>query len=408
MKHDINQIMTERGLAAYVIFGDAHENYPLHYLTNGAPITGGIVLHKRDSEPILFCNPMEREEAEKSGLETHTYTEFHLPRLVKDMGNYFDARVLMLAHILEHYRVEGDVAFYGSTDPGYAYEFLNAVARAANRIHIKGEVHHTLFDEAYITKDQQEIETIKSVAARTNTVMQEVIAFLQRHHADNEQLVTTEGRPLRIGDVKRYMRTRLIEHELEEPEGTIFAQGRDAALPHSRGEDDDIVRLGKSIVFDLFPREAGGGYFHDMTRTFCLGYAPEEVQKAYDQVMEVFNAVMDALTVEENSGTYQGMTCDLFEEMGHKTPRSDPGTQDGYVHSLGHGIGLEIHAAPRFSSVSGQPLKPNMVFTIEPGLYYPDRGFGIRVEDTVYVDEAGIFHSLTPTPKDLVIPVEPT
>ena len=82
-----------------------------------------------------------------------------------------------------------------------------------------------------------------------------------------------------------------------------------------------------------------------------------------------------------------------------------PSTQEGYVHSLGHGVGLEIHSRPRFSSVSEETIQAGHVFTIEPGLYYPDRGFGIRIEDTYYVDSDGSIHSLTPFPKDLVIPV---
>ncbi len=406
MKRDLDRLMDERGMNAFIVFGEARNNYPLRYLTNGAPITGGIVLKKVASDPILICSAMEREEAQKSGLHTLAYSDFNLPKLVKDTGSYFDARVLMIAYIFERYQVEGDVGFYGMADPGYAFEFLNRVSEVSSRIRVRGETENTLFDAAYITKDSAELAAIRSVAERTNNVMQMVIEFIQTHQVQGERVIKADGAALTIGDVKRYMRAQLIENGLEDAEGTIFAQGRDAALPHSRGEDADALVLGKSIVFDLFPRETGGGYFHDMTRTFCLGFAPTEVAQAYDEVMQAFNAVIDALEVGENSSAYQTMVCDIFEKTGHKTPRSHPGTEDGYVHSLGHGIGLEIHAAPRFSSVSGQVLEPNMVFTIEPGLYYPDRGFGIRVEDTVYVDENGEFHSLTYMPKDLVIPMQ--
>jgi Xaa-Pro aminopeptidase len=197
----------------------------------------------------------------------------------------------------------------------------------------------------------------------------------------------------------------LMEHGLEEGSGMIFAIGRDAGIPHSRGEDSDILELGKPIVFDLFPRAQGGGYFHDMTRTFCLGFAPPEVKHAYEQVMFTFNQVMQELAVGEKAGRYQDLTCDLFEEMGHPTIRSNPSTVEGYVHSLGHGLGLEIHASPRFRSYLPDTIECGQVFTVEPGLYYPERGFGIRIEDTIYVDDSGAFHSLTSFPKDLVIPI---
>ncbi len=102
---------------------------------------------------------------------------------------------------------------------------------------------------------------------------------------------------------------------------------------------------------------------------------------------------------------YQELTCDIFEEQGHKTLRSHPGTQEGYVHSLGHGLGLQIHSRPRLSAVSTDTIQPGQVLTVEPGLYYPERGFGVRVEDTVVVEADGAIRSLTPFPKDLVIPV---
>src|SRR5690606_36882179 len=96
-----------------------------------------------------------------------------------------------------------------------------------------------------------------------------------------------------IGDVKRFIRRTLMDHDLEDT-GMIFAQGRDAGFPHSRGQSDMPLKLGQSIVFDLFPREIGGGYHHDVTRTWCIGYAPEDVQQTYDVVMQSFEIAMNA------------------------------------------------------------------------------------------------------------------
>ena len=75
--------------------------------------------------------------------------------------------------------------------------------------------------------------------------------------------------------------------------------------------------------------------------------------------------------------------------------------------SLAHGLGLEVHEAPSFYNYEGNQavLQEGMVFTVEPGLYYPERGFGVRVEDVVYCDEAGVFHSMSTFPKDLVLPM---
>ena len=97
----------------------------------------------------------------------------------------------------------------------------------------------------------------------------------------------------------------------------------------------------------------------------------------------------------------------MLEEFGHPTVRSHPGTTNGYIHSIGHGVGIEIHESPRFSlNNNDDVLKVGNVITIEPGVYYPEKGFGIRVEDTIYAAEDGTFHSLTPMTKDLVLPLK--
>jgi Xaa-Pro aminopeptidase len=79
---------------------------------------------------------------------------------------------------------------------------------------------------------------------------------------------------------------------------------------------------------------------------------------------------------------------------------------DGYVHSLGHGLGLQIHERPSLSHMREEDiLQPGNFITIEPGVYYPDLGYGVRVEDTFYITDQGELISLTPFKKDLVIPM---
>src|SRR5258708_39031936 len=143
-----------------------------------------------------------------------------------------------------------------------------------------------------------------------------------------------------------------------------------------------------------------------MTRTWCINTAPAEVQAAYDDVMLAFRASVKALKVGEPGRSYQNMVCDYFESKGHPTSRSHPVTMSGYVHGLGHGLGLNIHEAPGMGSFSQDVLQPRNVFTVEPGLYYPERGFGVRLEDTGYFDGAGTLHTLTEFPHDLILPLK--
>lgn len=405
MKADLDRLMVDRGLDAFVVLGGAEGNHVLKYMTNGASVTHTKVLKQRGENPVLICEPMEREEAAKSGLPTLTTTEFDYPALIRAAGSDFEAELRLLAAIFERYSVRGTVCFYGMEDPGKAFMLLSRLGEAIPDIRVTGETETTIFDEAYATKSEQEMAFIKDVAERTNRAFSDVIEFIKQHRVLDGRLVQDEGAPLTVGRVKSFLRGRLMEFGLVDDGETIFAVGRDAGVPHSRGEDDDVLEIGKSIIFDLFPRSLKHGYYHDMTRTFCLGYAPPEVQRAYDQTLQAFNAVMDALQVGERASLYQDIVCDVYEEHGHTTPRSHPGTVEGYVHSVGHGLGLQIHSRPRFRTNSDDLIAAGQVFTVEPGLYYPSRGYGIRVEDTIYVDAEGQIHSLTTFPKDLVLPI---
>jgi Xaa-Pro aminopeptidase len=191
--------------------------------------------------------------------------------------------------------------------------------------------------------------------------------------------------------------------------GTIFAIGHDAGVPHSRGNARDPLKLGQTIVYDIFPAEPGGGYFFDFTRTWCLGYAPDEVEQAYADVLATFKGVVKALRPGELARAYQALTCQMLEARGHPTIGSDPTTTSGYVHSIAHGVGLHIHEAPSFADTptNHQRLEPGMVVTIEPGVYYPERGYGIRIEDCLWLNPKNLkFETLATYKKDLVLPVK--
>ena len=109
-----------------------------------------------------------------------------------------------------------------------------------------------------------------------------------------------------------------------------------------------------------------------------------------------------------NAAKYQERTCELFESMGHETIRQNPKAEEGYIHSLGHGLGLDVHEKPWFSRKDDPSniLQIGSVFTIEPGLYYNTKDFGIRIEDTWYVKEDGRFEKFVEYPMDLVVPMK--
>src|SRR5690349_15868679 len=104
----------------------------------------------------------------------------------------------------------------------------------------------------------------------------------------------------------------------------------------------------------------------------------------------------DAVRAGTPASAYQAMVCDYFEQRGHATIRSNPTTTEGYVHSLGHGVGLDIHEKPSFAltAMNGDVVEAGDIITIEPGLYFPDREIGVRIEDTFVIGGGGRAHTL--------------
>lgn len=412
MKQDLDRLMTERDFDALLVTGPAAHNPVMYYLANGAKVTEHAMAVKRRGEPpVLIVAAMERDEAAKSGLRVVTREQFNPLRILNEVqGDLLAARLRLLQAVFADLGVRGTVALYGREEQGRAVAFAEAFNGRQNGARLVGEFGTSIFDLVWTTKDRDEVERIRAVGRKTMTVLGNTADFLRSHRAAGGVLVTAAGTPLTVGDVKRMIRRWLLDLNLDHPEDFIFAIGRDAGVPHSRGEDGDPIALGKTIILDIFPQEPGGGYYFDVTRTWCLGSAPPEVERAYRDVVDVYQTVSREITANTLCRTYQRRACDLFEAHGHPTVRSDPRTTKGYNHSLGHGVGLSVHERPSFSDYEGNTdvVAPGCVITIEPGLYYPDDGgYGVRVEDTVWINPAtGRPEVLAAFPLDLVLPVK--
>lgn len=406
MKSDIDLLMKEQNLDGILITGPAQHNPPMTYMIGRAHLTNADLIKKRDEEPVLFHYSMERDEAAKSGLKTKNLADYQFVDLLKSTnGNILQATILRYGKMLEEYDfTSGRMGVYGKIDAGSSFAVFSGLEEKFPNLEIVGQMGDSLLLNAMATKDENEVERIRQMGAITTDVVGKVANFLTSSKTKNNHLVKPDGDPLLIEDVKRKINLWLAESGVENPEGTIFAIGRDAGVPHSTGNPGDLLELGKTIIFDIFPCEAGGGYFYDFTRTWCLGYAPDEVLSVFDDVQSVYNQIMSEIEMDTYCYTYQDRTCEIFEEMGHPTIKSNPQTQEGYVHSLGHGLGLNIHEYPRMSSQTKEDrLAPGTVVTVEPGLYYPDRGLGVRLEDTIWVRPDGVIEILAEYPNDLVL-----
>jgi Xaa-Pro aminopeptidase len=409
MKTDIDRLMREADLEALLISGPVAHNPNKAYFTGRVHVSSGYLLKQVGKSPVLFHRSMERDEAARTSLETKSLDDYRPTDLIEQSkGDHIQAAVLLLQKIFRDYEVSGRVALYGKTELGAGFGIFDRLQESLDGIELVGEPENrSVLSRARATKDGQEVERIRQMGKVTTAVVGDVENYLTSHQAKDGVLVNREGEVLTIGEVKRRINLWLAMRGAENPEGTIFSMGRDAGVPHSAGQDEQPVELGKTIIFDLFPSEAGGGYFYDFTRTWCLGWAPEEAEALYQDVLEVYHSVFDRLKADTPCREFQIMACEQFESKGHPTARSTQGTTDGYVHSLAHGLGLAIHEAPGFSHVESNQdtLALGTVFTFEPGLYYPERGVGVRLEDTVWANPEGGFEVLAEYPMDLVLKI---
>ncbi|MBA4420201.1 MAG: hypothetical protein C0391_03550 [Anaerolinea sp.] len=398
MKKHLDELMAKRGLDAIIITGTGDHNPAMVYMTGGGHFKASVV-KKAGLLPVIYCNPMEREEAARTGLTA----KLHHNQKTNPAAQADEIRWMLQDAGLAN----GKVAFYGRVEAGEFMAILEELRKCAPEYILVSEPQDNLLMETRATKGESEIARIRKMGQITTRVVGRVADLLSSSRVRNNHLINSADSLLRVGDIKKLINLWLAEEGAENPEGTIFAIGRDAGIPHSSGNPEDILELGKTIVFDIFPCEEQGGYFYDFTRTWCLGHADDQVMQLYQDVKTVYDTVVKELKPGQLCKDHQRFTCDLFEKMGHPTILSHPGTTDGYVHSLGHGLGLDVHEAPWFSTnvEVNDHLVPGSVFTIEPGLYYPERGMGVRLEDTYLSTTNGSFEKLAEFPMDLVLPV---
>ncbi|MBR9693031.1 aminopeptidase P family protein [Candidatus Woesearchaeota archaeon] len=238
-----------------------------------------------------------------------------------------------------------------------------------------------LYDRS--VKFKKEIAEIKKVRNATVKAMRCCVGIIKRSKNKRGVLVFKGGR-LTSEFLRMEARKILLEHACEAQE-LIVSHGPQTAFPHDMGSG--VIKTDEQVIMDFFPRSLETGYWFDMTRTVCKKPSPE-LQKLYNTVKRAQNAALKKVKAGVRTGVVHKAAADVFIKAGYKTTE-----EEGYIHSTGHGVGLEIHEAPSFHDGGTERLKKGMVVTVEPGLYYKKLG-GVRLENTVVVTTTG-YNDLT-------------
>jgi Xaa-Pro aminopeptidase len=402
MRHDLDRLMKDRGLAGLVVLAQDRYTAAMHYVT-GQRIVHGVYFRAAGGRAHLIHDPMERDQAAAAGCDLSSFPQHNLQKIHEEEGSPARGFGRLIGETCASMGIAGRVAFFGEMAAGAAWQMVERARQA----HPGLEVDVTAPDVitvARTTKDDAEIDAIRRAGIAAAGAVDDLYAYLRALAPDGEHFRNGGGR-VTLGDLRKRIHRSFLERGVAEDGESIVSQGRDAGVPHNRGNDAEPLRAGAPVIVDLFPGEAGGGYHSDLTRTFVMGRASEPLRKLFTDVDDAFRGAVAALKLGTPCRDYQERTCDLFESRGHATLRSSPGTEEGYCHGLGHGVGLSVHEAPRMAGPPSNTavLEPGMVITIEPGLYYPSRGMGARIEDLLVARADGTFENLTPAPYDFEI-----
>lgn len=398
----INEKMASFGMDWFVLVGRKSNNPSMQYFLGDGNLISPVLLKKRGGPLLLIYQSMEREEALKTGLECYDSNEI-LPRrsgrtegLRAGTQNFFEA-------LFDRFGVEGSVFLAGNEDSLRIISIYELCVRRGIEVLFPGP--GDFFQLLRLIKSAGERERIGEVCRKNVKLFEEVRSFLQSTVLSSGRVLDGSGDAVTVGRLRELVfRCAARENLSFRQAPPIIAMGRDGAYPHSRGTDSMELEEGAPIVMDLSPQSLTSGYFSDMTRTLCRGRASQSLKMLYSEVKRAYDGALAVIGAGVPLNVPDIVVCELFAGNGHQTPLTASGAAEGYVHSLGHGVGLELHEMPRISASSPSgTFAGGMVFTVEPGLYYPDRRMGVRLEDMFLIDEEGALRNLTAYPMELEI-----
>jgi Xaa-Pro aminopeptidase len=192
---------------------------------------------------------------------------------------------------------------------------------------------------------------------------------------------------LTIGKIKSVLNHELLDKGFASEE-MIVACGPKGADPHYFGDPEDKVKANQPIILDIYPTNIRKRYSTDMTRTIVKGKASSEIRRMFETVLDAKNISIDELKAGVTGREAYNTCCNIMEKAGYATTRGGRQVTRGFTHSLGHGVGLQVHEGPALGEFNKLALEEHSVVTVEPGLYDPNIG-GVRIEDIVEITKAG-------------------
>jgi Xaa-Pro aminopeptidase len=361
-----------------IIFGDTIRSAELRHEVPVA-VPDPFVYVERNGTRTVYVGSLEIPRLrELDGLETVPLEELGLDELIERGLGWHEMTTELVLRACRAASVESAVT---------PRDFPLEVADYLRAHEIQVEAQGALFDERRRVKSAAELTGIRRSQRAAEHAMDAIRARLR-----GGGTVTCEE--LQAEAMRVFSEEGVIVDDV-----VLVSAGPQTTVGHEPGHGP--IGEGEPIVVDLFPRDPVSGCYADMTRTFCLGEPPEELVRYHALVREALDLAFASIRPGATGAEAHRVVCELFESHGYQTQLSKEHgevLEEGFFHSLGHGVGLEVHELPSLGR-AGEEIVAGDVLAVEPGLYRRDFG-GCRLEDLVHVTDDGC-EVLTDYPYDL-------
>jgi Xaa-Pro aminopeptidase len=354
-------------VADVLIYGDTIRSPELRHEVP-VPVPDPFLYVERNGSRYAFVSPLELPRMQLDGLAAVPFEDLGMDELIAQglSSDELDRELVLRACR----RVGIDDAVAPRTFPLDLADHLRA-----NGVQVRS--HGETFDQRRRVKTEAELEGIRRAQRSAEQAMDAIRARLRGGTATCEEL--------RAEAMRAFTEAGMIV-----PDIVIVSHGAQTAVGHEPGFGE--VQPGEPVVVDLYPQDPESGCFTDMTRTFCVGEPPEELARFHALVREALDLAYDVLKPGVKGQDAHRAVCDFFQGHGFPTQLTKPPGEvldEGFDHSLGHGVGLEVHEEPGLGRLGRSELVVGDVVAVEPGLYRPGFG-GCRLEDTVLVSKSGV------------------
>ena len=360
-----------------LLVGESYNNANLYYKTRFLTNNQFIYLyHKGVGTLICATSDWERAKNESIIQEVYPFSSFDYVKQIKKVGHKDLAFLLMLKEVLIRYGVKS------MTIPrDFPAFYANGLMKMGYNISIDCD----LFLKQRNIKTTEEIQWIRQTQQALEKGMSRAEEII-RHSDVRDSVLIYEGKTLTNKRLSQYIEIALLQQDCH-VFTTIVACGKHSSEPHFSGFTE--LHANEPILIDIFPFHKKNRYFADMTRTFTKGHSNPQIHDMYQSVLKAQQTAISQAKAGVMASQIYHSACDSFNRDGYLTLReqkaSEPLLTTGFLHSLGHGIGLNVHEPP-FLFSQDIKLMPGNVITIEPGLYNPELG-GVRIEDIILIKE---------------------